>query len=46
MNYINLIQWPAMVLTVLAAWLVGSQRKTRRNVGFWVFLLSNVLWVV
>jgi hypothetical protein len=46
MSYINLIQWPAMVLTVLATWLVGSQRKMKRNIGFWVFLLSNVLWVV
>ena len=33
-----------MLATVLAAWLVGSNNKTRRNVGFWVFLVSNVLW--
>jgi hypothetical protein len=43
---IDLLQWPAMAVTVTAAWLVGSSRETRRNVGFWVFLLSNVLWVV
>jgi hypothetical protein len=35
-----------MILTVAAAWLVGSQSKTKRNLGFWVFLLSNVLWLV
>lgn len=35
-----------MLVTVLAAWLVGSQTKTRRNWGFWFFLASNVLWVV
>jgi hypothetical protein len=40
------VQWPAMVVTVAAAWLVASQRKGRRNAGFWLFLLSNVLWVV
>ena len=34
-----------MVVTVTAAWLVASQSPTRRNIGFWVFLLSNVLWV-
>jgi hypothetical protein len=34
-----------MVVTVLAAWLVASQRKFKRNWGFWVFLLSNVLWI-
>jgi len=43
---INLLQWPAMVVTVTAAWLVGSSREGRRNVGFWVFLASNALWVV
>ncbi len=40
------IQWPAMVVTVLAAWLVASSSERRRAVGFWVFLLSNVLWIV
>ena len=45
MDYLDLLQWPAMAVTVLAAWLVGSQRKARREWGFWVFLASNVLWV-
>jgi len=40
------VQWPAMVVTVLAAWLVASQREGKRNWGFWCFLASNVLWVV
>jgi len=33
-----------MVATVLAAWLVGSNRQGRRNAGFWIFLASNLLW--
>ncbi len=45
MDWINLLQWPAMVVTVAAAWLVASQRKLKRNWGFWLFLLSNVLWI-
>ena len=45
MDYLDLIQWPAMVVTVLAAWLVASDTESRRGKGFWVFLLSNVLWV-
>ncbi|MBL8506528.1 MAG: hypothetical protein JNJ51_09235 [Methylobacillus glycogenes] len=40
------LQWPAMVVTILAAGLVGSPAKARRNWGFWLFLLSNLLWVV
>ena len=45
-DWLDLVQWPAMLATVLAAWLVGSNAKTRRNIGFWVFLASNVLWIV
>jgi hypothetical protein len=45
MNWINLLQWPAMAVTVWAAWLVASQRKLKRNLGFWLFLISNVLWI-
>jgi len=35
-----------MFVTVVAAWLVASQRKFKRNWGFWLFLASNVLWIV
>jgi len=45
MDWIDLLQWPAMVITVLAAWLIGSLRAGRRTLGFWCFLLSNLLWV-
>jgi hypothetical protein len=46
MDYIDLTQWPAMALTAVAAWLVGSRSAVKRNVGFWIFLVSNVLWIV
>ena len=39
------VQWPAMAVTVLASWLVASEQKRRREIGFWVFLFSNMLWV-
>jgi hypothetical protein len=38
------LQWPAMAATLLSAWLVAAQYKKWRRSGFWVFLLSNVLW--
>ena len=34
-----------MVASVIAAWLVASSRDEKRGWGFWIFLLSNVLWV-
>ncbi|MDR7150688.1 hypothetical protein J2W49_002651 [Hydrogenophaga palleronii] len=46
MDWLNLIQWPAMLVTMAAAWLIGSQGAGGRNAGFWLFLLSNVLWIV
>jgi hypothetical protein len=44
--YFDWVQWPAMLVTVLAAWLIGSQRPSRRVAGFVCFSLSNVLWVM
>jgi hypothetical protein len=44
-GWMDLIQWPAMVASVAAAWLVAPSRESRRNWGFWCFLLSNALWI-
>jgi hypothetical protein len=46
MDILDLVQWPAMLITVTAAWFVASTRKARRHVGFWLYLVSNVLWVI
>jgi hypothetical protein len=45
-NIIELLQWPAMAVTVAAAWLVASQSERKRNTAFWVFIASNLLWIV
>ena len=45
MELLDLVQWPAMVVTVVAAWLVASMSKRRRAIGFWCFLASNALWI-
>jgi hypothetical protein len=46
MSVLDLVQWPAMVVTVTAAWFVASTNKSRRNTGFWLYMVSNVLWVI
>lgn len=33
-----------MAATLLSAWLVAAQSKIKRRWGFWIFLLSNLLW--
>ncbi len=45
-EYIDFVQWPAMLATVVASWYVASTHKSRRNWGFWLFLASNLLWVI
>lgn len=46
MDLLSQVQWPAMLATLLAAWLVASSQENRRNIGFWVFLGSNALWIL
>lgn len=45
MEWMDLVQWPAMLVTVAASWLVSSSEERRRNWAFWVFLMSNAMWI-
>lgn len=44
MEWLDTLQWPAMLLSICASWLVASHSERRRKWGFWVFLISNVVW--
>ena len=46
MDVLDWVQWPAMLVTVLAAWLIGSRTPKRRVWGFICFIFSNILWVI
>ena len=45
MDYFSLLQWPAMIINVLAVWLLTYQSKRKRHAGFVCSLFSNALWV-
>ena len=45
-DFLNALQWPAMAITLLSAWLVASQSERKRSWGFWCFICSNLLWIV
>ena len=45
-DFLNELQWPAMGVTLLSAWLVASQSERKRRWGFWCFIASNLLWVM
>ena len=44
-DLLNALQWPAMAITLLSAWMVASQSKHKRSFGFWCFIASNALWI-
>ena len=44
-EFIDFLQWPAMLVTLFAAYLIGSKRAERRVFGFCMFILSNLLWI-
>lgn len=44
--FIDALQWPAMVATLTAAWLVGAKHERFRYWGFWTFMVSNILWII
>ena len=46
MDFLNALQWPAMAVTLIASWLVASSNESQRAWGFWLFLLSNALWIL
>jgi hypothetical protein len=45
-SFLDFVQWPAMAVTVIAAWHVSAQGKQDRGLGFWCFLASNALWII
>ncbi|MEW6373757.1 MAG: hypothetical protein AB1584_22820 [Pseudomonadota bacterium] len=45
-EFLDFLQWPAMAVSLYAAYLIGSQRAGRRVFGFWMFIFSNLLWIV
>ena len=35
-----------MGATLISAWLVASQTEQKRGWGFWIFIVSNILWIM
>jgi hypothetical protein len=44
--WLDAIQWPAMLVTIIAAYYVASSKTGRRRMGFWLYMLGNVMWIV
>ena len=46
MDYLSLLQWPAMLVNILSVWLLTFQTNRMRHAGFLLSLLSNTLWII
>lgn len=44
--WLDLLQWPGMAFGLLGAPLVASAQAKIRRLGFGVWLVSNVAWIV
>lgn len=40
-----LLEWPAMAISLVAAWLMASRQPEKRIIAFWLLILGNVLWI-
>jgi len=45
-DMLDLLQWPAMAVSLYAAFMIGSKKSGKRVFGFWMFILSNLMWIV
>jgi hypothetical protein len=45
MDYMSLLQWPAMGINILSVWLLTFPSKGTRRAGFLLSLFSNTLWI-
>jgi hypothetical protein len=42
---LGLLEWPAMAISLIAAWWMGSQKAKKRIVAFWLLIVGNLLWI-
>lgn len=45
-GFLDFLQWPAMAVSLYAAFMIGSKKAGKRIFGFWMFILSNIMWIV
>ena len=39
------LEWPAMAISLAAAWWLGSKRPEKRIVAFSLLIVGNVMWI-
>lgn len=44
-EFIALLDWPAMAISLLAAWVMASRKAEKRVWAFWMYLTGNIMWI-
>ena len=44
-DFLAMLEWPAMAVSLLAAWWMASQKPEKRILAFWLLILGNLLWI-
>lgn len=44
-EFFSYLEWPAMVVTLAAAWWMGSKKPEKRILAFWLLIGGNAMWI-
>ena len=44
-EFFALLEWPAMAISLAAAYLLASQKPEKRVIAFWLLIVGNVMWI-
>ena len=44
-EFFALLEWPAMAISLAAAWWMGSTKAKKRIVAFVLLIVGNLMWI-
>ena len=44
-EFIALLDWPAMAISLFAAWVMASRKPEKRVWAFGMYIAGNVMWI-
>ncbi len=45
MDFLALLEWPAMAISLAAAWWMGSRKPGKRIAAFCMLIVGNLMWI-
>lgn len=44
-DFFAYLEWPAMAVSLAAAWWMGSKKADKRVIAFWLLIVGNLMWI-